>query len=54
MSGLPPAFNLRELRDRIATCTNDVLYHHFCETTLVHHLTIRISAPESSSGKISY
>ncbi len=35
MSGLPPAFNLRELRDRIATCTNDVLYHHFCETTLV-------------------
>jgi hypothetical protein len=35
MSGMPPAFNLRELRDRIAACSNDVLYHHFCETTLV-------------------
>lgn len=35
MSGLPPAFNLRELRDRIALCSPDVLYHHFCETLLV-------------------
>jgi hypothetical protein len=35
MSGMPPAFNLRELRDRIAACSSDVLYHHFCETTLV-------------------
>jgi hypothetical protein len=35
MSGMPPDFNLRELRDRIAACSNDVLYHHFCETTLV-------------------
>jgi hypothetical protein len=34
MSGLPPAINLRELRDRIATCHSDVIYHHFCETTL--------------------
>jgi len=34
MSGLPPAMNLRELRDRIAICDEDVLYHHFCETTL--------------------
>jgi hypothetical protein len=34
MSGLPPAFNLRELRERIAVCTPDVLYHHFCETPL--------------------
>jgi len=34
MSGLPPALNLRELRDRIATCHPDVIYHHFCETTL--------------------
>ena len=34
MSGLPPALNLRELRDRIATCHADVIYHHFCETTL--------------------
>lgn len=34
MSGLPPAFNLRELRERIASCSDNVLYHHFCETTL--------------------
>ena len=34
MSGLSPAMNLRELRDRIATCSENVLYHHFCETTL--------------------
>lgn len=35
MSGWPAAVNLRELRDRIASCSHDVLYHHFCETTLV-------------------
>jgi hypothetical protein len=34
MSGLPPAFNLRELRERIAACSENVLFHHFCETTL--------------------
>jgi len=34
MSGLPPAVNLRELRDRIAQCSENVLFHHFCETTL--------------------
>jgi hypothetical protein len=34
MSGLIPAMNLRELRDRIAVCGESVLYHHFCETTL--------------------
>jgi hypothetical protein len=34
MSGLSPAFNLRELRDRIANCSPDVIYHHFCETLL--------------------
>jgi hypothetical protein len=34
MSGLPPAFNLRDLRDRIGICSEDVLYHHFCETSL--------------------
>ena len=34
MSGLPPAVNLRELRDRIAVCGENVLFHHFCETTL--------------------
>ncbi len=34
MSGLPPAINLRELRERIAQCGENVLFHHFCETTL--------------------
>jgi hypothetical protein len=34
MSGLPPAVNLRELRERIAVCGENVLFHHFCETTL--------------------
>jgi len=34
MSGLPPAVNLRELRERIAACSPDVLYHHFCDTQL--------------------
>lgn len=34
MSGLPPAYNLRELRDRISACGDNTLYHHFCETSL--------------------
>jgi hypothetical protein len=34
MSGLPPAFNLRELRERVAACSENVLFHHYCETTL--------------------
>lgn len=34
-SGVPEAINLRELRERLATCRQDVLYHHFCETPLV-------------------
>jgi len=34
MSGLPPAFNLRELRERVAVCSENVLFHHYCETTL--------------------
>ncbi len=34
MSGLVPAVNLRELRDRLAVCTGNVLFHHFCETPL--------------------
>lgn len=32
--GLPPATNLRELRDRLVSCDEQVLYHHFCETIL--------------------
>lgn len=34
MSGLPPAINLRELRERVAACDENVLFHHFCETLL--------------------
>jgi Family of unknown function (DUF5752) len=34
MSGIPPAFNLRELRMRISSCSDSVLFHHFCETLL--------------------
>lgn len=34
-SDVSPAINLRELRDRIANCRQQVLYHHFCETPLV-------------------
>jgi hypothetical protein len=34
MSGLPPAMNLRELRRRIAACSENVLFHHFCEPLL--------------------
>jgi hypothetical protein len=34
MSGLAPATNLRELRDRIAACSENVLFHHYCETPL--------------------
>lgn len=34
MSGLSPAINLRELRERIAVCSDNVLFHHFCEPLL--------------------
>ncbi|MBN1662292.1 MAG: hypothetical protein JW943_01710 [Deltaproteobacteria bacterium] len=34
MSGLSPAFDMRDLRDRIALCRPAVIYHHFCETPL--------------------
>jgi hypothetical protein len=34
MSGIAPASNLREMRERIAVCGENVLFHHFCETTL--------------------
>ena len=32
MGGVSSAVNLRELRERIAVCPNETLYHHFCET----------------------
>jgi hypothetical protein len=34
MSGLAPAATLRELRQRVAGCSDHVLYHHFNETSL--------------------
>lgn len=34
MSGLPEAASLRELRERVAVCGENVLYHHFYETLL--------------------
>lgn len=34
MGGVDPAMNLRELRERIATCPVECLFHHFCETVL--------------------
>ena len=34
MGGVEPAMNLRELRERIAVCPAECLYHHFCETVL--------------------
>ena len=34
MSGIPEAASLRELRERIAVCDENVLYHHFYETLL--------------------
>ncbi len=34
MSGQPPAINLRELRERIAACSENALFHHFCEPLL--------------------
>lgn len=34
-SGLPAALNLRELRERLASCSSNVIYHHFCETPMV-------------------
>lgn len=33
-SGLPPALNLRELRERIGSAGDNVLAHHFFETSL--------------------
>ena len=32
--GIEPALNLRELRERIAICPLECLYHHFCETLI--------------------
>jgi len=34
MGGVDTAVNLRELRERIATCPIECLFHHFCETVV--------------------
>ncbi len=34
MGGVEPAVNLRELRERIAVCPVECLFHHFCETVV--------------------
>ena len=34
MADVRPAINLRELYDRILTCSPESIYHHFCETPL--------------------
>ncbi len=34
MGGVPTAVNLRELRERVAVCPDESLFHHFCETAL--------------------
>lgn len=34
MAGLDSALNIRELRERIAVCPIECLYHHFCETVI--------------------
>jgi len=31
---IKPAMNLRELYDRLGACSEDSIYHHFCETKL--------------------
>lgn len=34
MADVRPAYNLRELYERIKSCLPDSIYHHFCETPL--------------------
>ncbi len=34
MGGVEPAANMRELRERIAVCPTESLFHHFCETVI--------------------
>ena len=34
MADIKPALNLRELYERIASCSVESIYHHFCEATL--------------------
>ncbi len=34
MAGIETAINLRELRERVAVCPVECLFHHFCETQI--------------------
>lgn len=34
MAGIDTAINLRELRERVAVCPVECLFHHFCETQI--------------------
>jgi len=34
MAGVDSALNIRELRERVAVCPIECLYHHFCETVI--------------------
>ena len=34
MAGIDTALNLRELRERVAICPAECLFHHFCETVI--------------------
>ncbi|MBD3331459.1 hypothetical protein GF356_01310 [candidate division GN15 bacterium] len=34
MGGVEPAANMRELRERVAVCPTESLFHHFCETVI--------------------
>ncbi len=34
MAGISSVMNLRELRERLAVCPLESLYHHFCETQI--------------------
>ncbi|MBD3218984.1 MAG: hypothetical protein GF310_11970 [candidate division Zixibacteria bacterium] len=34
MAGLDSALNIREMRERVAVCPIECLYHHFCETVI--------------------
>jgi len=34
VEGIPPVFDLRDLRERLRVCSVESIYHHFCQTLL--------------------
>jgi len=34
VENIPPVFDLRDLRERLTACSEESLYHHFCQTLL--------------------